>query len=80
MDEQVDLSLDALGNAVRQLREDLDNKADIGSFDAQFERLEITLGQLVELVWRLAEVVETRLDAVETRLDAIEARLDAGGL
>ena len=73
MDEQVDLSLDALGNAVRQLREDLDNKADIGSFDAQFERLEITLGQLVELVWRLAEVVETRLDA-------IEARLDAGGL
>lgn len=94
MDNYVDESLEALGNAVRQLREELDNKADVGSFDAQFERIEMTLGQLVELLWRLAEVIgprfdgietrldtiETRLDAVETRLDSIERRLDAGGL
>ena len=73
MDVHVDESLEALGSAVRRLREELDNKADVGSFDAQFERLELGLGQLAELVWHLADVIKTRLDA-------IDARLDAGGL
>ncbi len=73
MDDHVDQSLDALGAAVRQLREDMNTKADAGSFDAQFQRLELTLGQLVELVWHLSEVIGTRLDD-------IEARLTAGGL
>ena len=58
---------------LKQLREQLNDRADVGSFDAQFERLDVTLGQLVELVWRLAEIVGPRLEA-------IEARLDAGGL
>ena len=65
--------MDGIGDAVKQLREDLKNKADVGSFDAQFQRLELTLGHLVELVWHLSEVIGTRLEA-------IEARLDAGGL
>ena len=51
----------------------MNTKADAGSFDAQFQRLELTLGQLVELVWHLSEVIGTRLDD-------IEARLTAGGL
>lgn len=80
MDDYIDESLEALGNAVKQLREELDNKADTGSFDAQFERLDMTLGNLVELVWRLAEVIGPRFDTIETRLDAIEERLAAGGL
>ena len=87
MDDYVDESLELLGNAVRRSREELDKRADIGSFDAQFERIEMTLGQVVELLWRLAEVIgprfdtiETRLDNIETRLDTIEERLTAGGL
>ena len=80
MDEQIDESLEVLGSAVKQLRDDLSNKADVGSFDAAFERLEVTLGQIVELLWRLAEVVGSRFDTIEARLDTIEARLDAGGL
>ena len=80
MDDYIDESLEALANAVKQLRKELENKADVGSFDAQFERLEVTLGHLVELVWRLSEVIGPRFEAIETRLDTIEARLTAGGL